>query len=130
MSKIVYTFDLRTGLHTGTTEVETTPEGYYTLEPGMTEQEPPAGGYARWSMNGWETVTGEQLRQETYEREADPILKRAEAYRMEAEAWAALEGQDGYDAEKAGRAETNAAEALTEYLTKKTDIRDRYPDTE
>ncbi len=70
-----------------------------------------------------DTRTPEEKRQATYEAEADPISQRIIGYHNEAEALRA-EGDEAAAAE----CDAKAAALLKEFLAKKQEIRERYPD--
>lgn len=134
---IVYLFDAD-GYATGETG-DVTPgdiPGSYSYSGRATTVPPPETGpgqAARWNGMDWEIVpkrTPAERRASAYRVEADPLLTTYQQYKAEVDGWKELEGTEGYDADQASRAQTNAAEALTEYLEKKREIRERFPDAE
>ncbi len=126
MKKTVYLFDVNSGIYAGECEIDCTPEGYYSLQSGMTEEAPPEcppGFLARRGMMGWELVAAEDLRRAAYEAEADVFRDQAVSY--EAEAKALLD--EGFE-QDAHAAIIKATEARANYIAKKREIRERYPD--
>lgn len=70
-------------------------------------------------------MNSEARRERAYAAEADAVRDRAMSYRLEAEGWR-LEGEET----KAREADARAAEALRAYVSKKAEIRRRYPASE
>lgn len=127
MKMTVHLFDPESGLYRGQGEIDLLPNGGYQLEPGMTEHAPPVcppGMYARRGQEGWELVSGEDLRRAAYVAEADIYRDQGISYAEEAKALS----DDGRD-QDAHTATVKAAEARANYLAKKEEIRARYPDT-
>ncbi len=125
MKKAVHLFDVKTGLYAGETEIDCTPEGYYSLQSGMVEEAPPEcppGMYARRGMMGWELIAAEGLRRAAYEAEADVFRDQAMSYEEEAIALV----EEGSE-EESVTVTLKAAEARAAYLAKKREIRARYP---
>lgn len=94
------------GEQTRITEVGPLPEGWSDTPPMPPDNRMP-----------------EEKRRAAYFREADAIRNEALSYQAEADAWR-LAGNEA----RASAAETKAAASLAEYLAKKEEIRERYPD--
>ena len=93
--------------------------------------ETPEGMAARWNGMTWDVVperTPAERRASAYRLEADPLLATYQQYKAEVDGWAELEGTEDHDSDQAARAQENAVTALTAYLDKKREIRERFPD--
>jgi hypothetical protein len=126
MKKTVNKIDLNTGLYLEPVEIELRDGLYYTLEPDQNDQplpDCPPGFYRRWGATGWELVAAKDLRQAAYEAEADVFRDQAISYDEEAKALS-----DDERGQEAHTATVLAAEARANYLAKKQEIRERFPE--